>query len=72
MKLMNLGAGLVICSALALGGCSKKSPMPAVGTNPMDAGVPVATAGGNVDNPATPVVATLTTDKATYKTGEPM
>ncbi len=69
MKLMNLGAGLVICSALALGGCSKKSPMPAAGAGGMD-GIPVATAGGTVDNPATPVVATLSTDKATYKTGE--
>lgn len=72
MKLMNLGAGLVICSALALGGCAKKSPMPAVGSNPMDAGVPVATAGGNVDNPAMPIVATLSTDKTTYKTSEPI
>jgi hypothetical protein len=72
MKRWNLGAGLVICSALALGGCAKKSPMPAVGTDPMDAGVPVATAGGNVDNPAAPVVATLSTDKTTYKSGEPV
>jgi hypothetical protein len=46
--------------------------MPAVGTDPMDAGVPVATAGGTVDNPATPVVATLSTDKTTYKTSEPI
>ena len=38
----------------------------------MDAGVPVATAGGNVDNPATPIVATLSTDKTTYKTSEPI
>ncbi len=69
MKLMNMGASLVICGALALGGCSKKSPMPAAGTTTMD-GFPVATAGGTVDNPATPVVATLSTDKASYKTGE--
>lgn len=69
MKLINLSAGLVICSALALGGCSKKSPMPAAGATAMD-GFPVATAGGTVDDSATPVVATLSTDKATYKTGE--
>jgi len=84
MKSTSFKAGIALCGAVtiysaALAGCSMNAPIPAAGTTPAGAAAPVVTApvatapassDSDAAKPASPLQATIATDKASYKAGE--